>query len=160
MGIIIIGYILSALFFVLSCFVFVPLVPIIPLMFICATAFALADRFIHVTPLELMALSLLFVISIIVDYSSGIVGARVGGALRYSILFGIAGFVLGFLLLPPLGGFLGLFFGILFSEYVTHNNGGRALKAAGGSLIGIVGGLVINTIIAFTFSTLFLIFLF
>ena len=160
MGIIIFGYILSAIFFVMSCFVFVPLVPIIPLMFIGATAFALADRFIHVTPYELIALSVLFVVSILVDYSSGIVGARLGGALRYSILFGIAGFVLGFLFLPPLGGFLGLFIGILFSEYLSHNNGGRALKAATGSLFGIMGGLIINTIIAFTFSILFLIFLF
>ncbi|HJO89688.1 MAG: DUF456 domain-containing protein [Candidatus Pacebacteria bacterium] len=95
-----------------------------------------------------------------IDYFSGIIGAKYSGASKKGLLFGFLGLILGFIFLPPFGGFVGLFVGILIAEFIIKGNEIMALKTAAGSLIGIATGIFINILLAIAFFVLFVLFLF
>lgn len=138
-----------------------PMLPAMPYMFIVAAIYGLLSGFIDFTTGNLVVLGGILIASILVDYLAGLLGAKFGGASKKSLLYGLAGLVVGFIFAPPLGGFLGLFAGILFGEFVVNGkSGAKALKAAAGSLIGSFIGFLINIALAISFFALFIIFTF
>ncbi len=139
---------------------FIPMMPALPYMFLMAGIFGLLDGFERFTINNLLVFAGILVVSILVDYFAGVIGAKYGGASRRGISFGFLGLVLGFLLIPPFGGFLGLFLGILISEFVMKGDKTKALKAATGSLIGSISGIFINTLLAIAVFALFITFVF
>lgn len=138
--------------------VFLPLLPGIPFMFVIALIYALIDRFQHLEGNELMILGGIAVLSLIVDYCSGIIGAKYGGASKKAILYGIIGLIVGVILLPPFGGILGLFLGVLIAEIIQHRQGKRAIKAATGSVLGSILGIAANLVLGLLFIILFVLF--
>jgi hypothetical protein len=138
----------------------IPMVPALPYMFLVAGAFGFLDGFERLTTQNLWVLAGILIVSILVDYFSGIIGAKYGGASRRGMLFGFLGLILGFMIFPPFGGFIGLFTGILIAEFIIKKSEIGALRAATGSLIGTLSGIFINTLLAITFFVLFVIFLF
>lgn len=138
--------------------VLVPLLPGIPFMFLAALVFGFVDRFAHMLWWELVLLLVIVLLSLVVDYSSGMIGARYGGASRRAALAGLVGFIVGLLSFPPFGGFIGLFAGVLAYELITHGEGLRALKAASGSLLGSISGIIANLFLAILFLVLFVVF--
>lgn len=139
---------------------FIPMMPALPYMFLMAAIFGFFDRFVNLTLTNLGVLGGILITSILIDYFSGIIGAKYGGASRKGILFGFIGLIIGFVLFPPFGGFLGLFAGVLVAEFIIKRSERAALKAATGSLLGSLAGIVINTFLAVLFFTLFIIFIF
>lgn len=137
-----------------------PTVPGIPYMFVLAVIYALLDKFQTFTWQYLLALGIIMVISILTDYLSGIIGAKYGGASRRSLFVGFACLVLGTIIAPPFGGFLGLFLGVLVSEFLQLGEHIRAFKAAGYSLVGALVGTLINFTLAIIFFIVFLVFMF
>ncbi len=151
--------IVTALFMALGIpAVLVPFLPGISYMFLIALLYAISDHFTNITWENLAVLGGILVVSFFVDYSAGILGARYGGADRRSILFGFLGLIIGIILIPPFGGIVGLFLGILVGELVARKSNQAALKAAAAGLIGSVTGIVINCILAITMFALFLYF--
>ena len=140
--------------------VFIPAFPAIFMMLLITTGFGFVDNFVHLTPANLAVLAGIFVLSFIVDQLSGILGAKYGGASRKGILYGFIGLIVGTILFPPLGGLIGLFLGVGVSEYYVHKNQQRAIKAASGSLLGALAGIVTNVVLACIFVILFAIFAF
>ncbi|OHA15533.1 MAG: hypothetical protein A3H57_00235 [Candidatus Taylorbacteria bacterium RIFCSPLOWO2_02_FULL_43_11] len=138
--------------------VFVPFVPALLYMLIVTTIFAAVGGFGVITVNNLIVLSAIVLISFLVDTLAGVIGARWGGASKKSIGFGILGLVTGLILLPPIGAIIGLFVGVFLSE-IRSKNGEGALKAASGSLIGALAGMIINFFLALTFFILFIVFL-
>lgn len=137
--------------------VFLPILPSIPYMFFVALIFTLIDKFQHLSGLNLIILGMIAVLSLLVDYFSGILGAKWGGASRWAIIGGLLGLIIGLILLPPFGGILGLFAGILISEIVMFRKYKKALKAATGGLLGTLAGIVINLILGVLFLVLFVV---
>ncbi len=137
--------------------VFTPL-PATLYMLLVALGFGFADGFLHLTSGELWILVGMFLLTIVIDQLSGIMGARYGGASAKSMLAGITGMLLGTFLLPPLGGMIGLFAGVALVEYLNHKNHVRALKAATGSFLGMLAGKLINAGVSLIFVILFIIF--
>ncbi len=135
-----------------------PLLPSVPYMFIVALIFGYIDNFFSLNSTELLTLGALGLLSLLVDYSSGVLGAKYGGANTRSLGFGLLGLFIGIALFPPIGGIVGLFVGIFLAEYYRHQNRKRAIKAASGGLIGSLVGIAINLAIAVTFFGLFLYF--
>lgn len=137
-----------------------PMMPGIPLMFLLAAIFGLLGDFGTLTFGELGMLGAILLVSITIDYSAGILGAKFSGAAWRSIAAGIVGGIIGFLLFPPLGAFLGLFFGIIFAEMMRHGNGVHAVKAATGYILGAATGVILNFLLAILFFSLFIAFVF
>ena len=138
--------------------VLLPLVPGIPYMFVVALVYALADRLSHISGLELLILGLIAAASLAVDYFAGILGARAGGASKKALLFGMIGLILGMIILPPFGGILGLFLGVLGAELLGGKTALKAFKAGQGSVIGALTGIGINLLLALLFLALFVVF--
>lgn len=135
-----------------------PLLPSVPYMFVVALVFGFTDSFFRLDGRELLVLGGLALLSLLVDYTAGVLGAKYSGANTRSLGFGLIGLFIGIVLVPPLGGLVGLFVGIFLAEYYRHQNRERAIKAASGGLLGSVVGIVINLTIALTFFGLFLYF--
>ncbi len=138
--------------------VFIPAMPGIPYMFAMVALFGFIDGFQNLTPIHLGILGGILIASIFIDYFAGILGAKYGGASKKGILFGFLGLIIGLILFPPFGGFLGIFLGVLAAEFIFHRDKTRALKAATGSFLGSVSGVFINACLAGVFFILFIIF--
>jgi uncharacterized protein len=94
---------------------FIPGLPGLLYILTISLIYGIYDGFIHLTLGNLAVLATIVVISMIADLSSGLLGARWGGASKKSILWGILGMILGFVIIPIpfIGGMIGLFMGIL-----------------------------------------------
>ncbi|MBI5742725.1 MAG: DUF456 domain-containing protein [Candidatus Niyogibacteria bacterium] len=138
----------------------VPMLPGIPLMLMLAAIFGLIGNFGVLTLGELGILGAILLVSICVDYSAGILGAKFGGAAWRSIATGLLGGFFGFIIFPPFGILFGLFLGIVFAEMMRHGNGLHAAKAATGYVLGAAVGVAINFLLAILFFTLFIAFVF
>lgn len=138
--------------------VILPALPGIPYMFVITLIYAALTKFTTLTTSELLVLLSLAVISISVDYLSGILGARYGGAHKKSLLLGFLGMLIGLFILPPFGSIIGLFLGVMIAEIMMHNDKDKAFKAAAGSLIGTLSGIAINLVLGITYIILFIIF--
>jgi len=136
---------------------FLPL-PGLLYMFIISLIFGFVDKFAHLQPWELGILAGIALISIINDYLTGMLGAKYGGAAQKSMLFGIAGMIVGLILFPPFGGLVGVFVGILITELIRGTKQEKALRAATGGLIGSIVGMVVTLVLAIIFLFLFAIF--
>ncbi len=138
--------------------IIIPILPGIPYMFLVSLIYGFASKFHTLSYKELMVLGIIGVTSFIVDYSTGLIGAKYGGASKRSIALELLGSIVGTIVMPPFGGIVGLFAAILLSEIFLHNDHKKALKAASGSLFGSLIGIIINLILAIVFLILFLIF--
>jgi|GEM_PF-297550 uncharacterized protein YqgC (DUF456 family) len=139
--------------------VFVPFLPAMSYLFVLAIVFGLATGFIKLTLVELAILGALWCLSIIIDFLSGLLGAKYGGASRKSFLYGLGGMLLGAFFLP-FGPLIGLTAGVLIGELSSRRDVSRAASAAGATLLGTVFGMVINGLIALVFVVLFAFFAF
>ncbi len=127
-------------------------------MFLVAVVFGFVDYWQRLLPWELAVLFVVVLLSVLTDFLSGLIGARYGGATRRAVLWGLVGFVIGVLAFPPLGGFIGLFVGVLVAELSAGRKQLQALKAATGSLLGSFIGMLANLFLAIAFLVLFIIF--
>jgi hypothetical protein len=137
-----------------------PMMPGLPLMLALAAVFGLIGNFSVLTLGELGILGAILLVSIVIDYSAGILGAKFGGAAWRSIATGIIGGLVGLIIFPPLGILFGLFLGIVFAEMMRHGNGLHAAKAATGYILGAATGVVVNVLLAIIFFSLFIAFVF
>ena len=139
---------------------FVPMLPALSYMFVVALLYGIVDGFTHISAHEIWILLALAVISIVIDHTSGILGAKYGGAHTKSLLWGMLCALIGTFLLPPLGTFIGLFVGVFGAELYYKKTRDQAFKAAGSALLGSALGVGVNIILAIGFTGLFMYFAF
>jgi uncharacterized protein YqgC (DUF456 family) len=75
------------------------------------------------------------------DYVVPAGGAKKYGASKYGVTGSIAGMLIGFFFLPPLGIFVGAFVGALAGEMLAKRGTRDALRAGWGVFVGIMVGL-------------------
>lgn len=121
--------------------------------------YGLIENFKYLTGSELAVLAVIFCLSVVVDYTAGIIGAKYGGASKKSILYGIFGVIVGSILFPPFGGLPGLFIAVFVCELFLNKTRSQAFKAAKGSLLGVFTGIALNFVLALTFFSLFVFFI-
>lgn len=127
-------------------------------MFVVALVFGFVDHFTHINAGNLVILGLISLLSIVVNYFSGIYGAKYYGATKQAIIAGIIGFLIGLIFFPPFGGFVGLFLGVFIVEIIHIPDFLKAFKKASGSLVGTIAGVLINLFLAGLFMVLFTLF--
>lgn len=137
-----------------------PILPGLVYMIFIALLYAALFSFKILTLGELSILGGLTILSIIVDFLSGIIGGKIGGTSKKGLLWGLVGLVLGLLAFPPFGAFVGLFLGVFLGEYQIHRNIPIAKRAATYSFMGKTLGMGVNFILAIIFFILTIIFIF
>ncbi len=136
---------------------FIPIFPGIPFMFLVALTFAAVTGFDRLVGNELSILAIIALASIAVDYLSGVLGAKFSGASGRALGAGFLGMLVGLVILPPFGGLIGLFVGVLAVELRSRTEK-EALRAATGSLLGALSGILVNCLLAILFIVLFIVF--
>jgi uncharacterized protein YqgC (DUF456 family) len=134
-----------------------PLVPSLFYMLFIAVIYGIVDGFHFLTVTNLLVLLSLAVLSIVVDYSAGVLGAKFGGAGKRSLTYGLIGTLLGTIVAPPFGGLIGLFVGIAVGEYLRRGSGRKAVRAGAAGVLGSITGMVLNMLIAFSFLICFIV---
>lgn len=101
-------------------------------------------------------LALLTVVSYVIDFVSGTVGAKWYGATRWGAIGGLVGAVVGLFF-----GIIGIFVGPLLGVLVGELLGGKGLLPAGkstwGTVIGTTAGIILRLVIAIVMVLWFLI---
>ena len=138
--------------------VLLPVFPGIPYMWIVALVFGVTTQFAALTGFEFGILSIVAGVSIVVDYLSGALGARIGGASLRSLITGAIGLIIGSLILPPIGGIIGMFIGVFVSEGLRLKTYSQAARAALGGVLGVFTGSLINFCVGIAFIVLFLLY--
>ena len=138
----------------------IPNIPGLFYMLLIAICFGFYDHFVHLTSMDIVVLASLVIVAMAADMISGIAGAKWGGATWQSLIWGLVGLVLGSFLIPVpiVGSLIGMFLGILGSEWYRTKDLKKAHKAAVGSFAGTVAGTIIKGIAAVVFLILFIIF--
>ncbi len=139
---------------------FIPTLPGLPLMFLLTVVYAFIDRFETLEPWHLILFGAIMVTSMLVDFFSGLIGTKLGGGTRKTVMAGLLGLVVGLIFFPPFGAFVGLFSGVFIAEIVQFRDSMKALKTASYSLATAVLGTVANIMLASVYFILFLVFIF
>ena len=126
-------------------------------MFALVFIYGLIDGFQTLTSAHLAIFGALALLSIVIDYSSGLIGAKLGGANKKSVWAGLFGLLLGLVFFPPFGAFMGLFAGVFMSELIQFQDKRKALRAASFSLATTAIGSLLNIAIAVGYFVAFLI---
>jgi hypothetical protein len=134
------------------------MLPGVPYLFIVSLLYALADHFKHITVTDVWIFAGMAILSVIIDQTAGLIAARYGGARGKTFLYGLAGALIGTIVFPIFGGFIGLFMGIATGELMRNRTENQALKAATAGVIGSLTGITINICLGSIFVILFLIF--
>jgi uncharacterized protein YqgC (DUF456 family) len=95
--------------------------------------------------------------AVAMDYLSGVVAAKVGGAsTKTSVAAGIAGLLL-FFILGPVGILIGVTATVFIREYLRTGNSGQSSKAAVYSTIGVLGSTVVQVVVTVSLLVAFVI---
>jgi uncharacterized protein YqgC (DUF456 family) len=131
-----------------------PAIPGIPLVFCGMLLAAWADHFAHAGAVTLFVLGTLTVLSLIVDFVAGVLGAKRVGASRQAVIGAALGTLVGLFFGIP-GLLLGPFAGALAGELLA---GGGLRKATGvgvGAWVGFLVGTVAKLGILFAMLGIF-----
>ncbi len=110
---------------------------------------------ISVQTLFLFGFAMLILIAL--DYFAPIFGAKVFGATRKGLIGAFIGGFLGVLFFPPLGIFIGSFFGAVIAEILNGKRAEDALRAGVGTLLGSVAVMIFQVIFSVVVAIYFLI---
>lgn len=135
----------------------IPTLPGLPLMFFITLVYGIVDKFETMQPWHLAVFGGITLLSIAIDALSGVLGAKLGGASRKALLAGIGGLVVGLLLFPPFGAFIGLFLGVFIAEAAQFKDFMQAFKKASVSLAAAAAGTIMNVFLATAFLVTYLI---
>lgn len=134
--------------------VILPLLPGAPLILAGLVLIAWAEHFTHVGPVTLGVLTVLTLLTFVVDYLAGMIGAGRLGATRLGLLGATIGTFVGLLFLP-LGLLLGPFIGALAGELIARTSLVQASRVGAGAVIGTLLGTVGNVLIALAMIIVF-----
>ena len=118
--------------------VLLPFVPGITLMFIGILLYAVNDHFLHITQNHILIFAILTIVSIIIDYLSGIISAKLSKASKYGLIGAVVGSLLG----------------LLIFEYLAF----KSLKGSSDKAIKTLIGSLISLIINFAIAVFIIIF--
>ena len=137
-----------------------PMLPGVPLVFLGIAILAFYTKFIVISKATLAVFLVLTIISLLVDYLSGIIGAKYSGASLWGVLGALIGAIIGVIYF----GFWGLIFApaifVLIFELLQERSVSKSAKSASYTLISTVLGMIVNGVIALAMLAIFLIALF
>lgn len=157
------GDLTSTIAFVLALIVMVigligivlPVVPGILLILLAGFVYAVAEGFQAIGWPTLLVWAVLALIALTADIWASTVGAKMGGASGWSILFGLVGGLVGLVVLSLPGAILGAIAGVLITEIVLVGDWRQAFKAGGGWMLGWLLSTVFQLVIGLAMMAIF-----
>ncbi len=122
---------------------FIPVLPGPPLAYISLLLLQLGP----VVPFTfnfMMVMGIIVAIITAIDYLIPALGTKKWGGSRYGIIGALLGVVVGLFIFPPLGFVIFPFIGAMMGEIINGTNTNKALKAAFGTLIGLIFGTMLK----------------
>jgi len=124
--------------------VVIPILPGILLIWLTVLAYAILEGFRSIDPITFGFITVIALVTGTANIWMAFFGSKSGGASLLSMIYGIIGSLVGFVVLgaiAPLvgslfGGILGYSAGVLLGQYQKHRDWGLALKASLGGLAG------------------------
>ena len=154
-------YILSGLLIVTGLVgVFLPVFPGVPTIFVGVIVAAIAAKFSFISTSTIVVLGLLTLVSVVIDFFSGFLGAKYSGAGILGSLGAVLGAIIGVSLLGTVGIVLGPALGVLVFEILAKRSFKKPAKSATYTLISTVLGMIINASIALTMIVVFVLSIF
>jgi len=126
-----------------------PFLPGTPLIFLGALVHALATDFSPISAGRLLVLAGLTVLTYLLEYAAGALGARTFGGSLWAVLGALLGGVIGLFFGPP-GLVIGPLLGAVAGELIKSGELRHSLKAGIGALAGLVFGLLARLALAVT----------
>jgi uncharacterized protein YqgC (DUF456 family) len=133
----------------------VPVIPGTILIFLAALGYAIVEGFQSIGWPTLVVLGILAAVATTADIWASSVGAKAGGASYWSVLAGLAGGLIGFVVLNLPGAIAGAILGVLATEMMRLKDWRQALKAGGGWLAGWLLATVVQLVIGLTMAAIF-----
>ena len=134
-----------------------PMLPGVPLVFLGTAILAFYTKFTVISKLTLVIFLVLTIVSLLIDYLSGIIGAKYSGA----SLWGTIGAIIGALVGIMCFGLLGLIFGpaifVLVFEYLSEKSLKKSTRSASYTLLSTILGMILNGTIALAMLVIFVI---
>jgi len=103
----------------------------------------------------LLGLLVLTILTFVVDYVSGIIGAKLFGATRLGFWLGVVGGIVG-LFFGIIGVLIGPIIGVFVGELIARSTPKQAAKATVGTVLGTGGGLVAKCLLSVAMIVWFL----
>jgi len=135
---------------------FIPILPDTPLILAAALLHHIAFAPHGASWTTLIILTLLMIISLVIEFISGSIGAKHFGATRWGALGGFLGAIVG-LFFAPFGLIIGPLAGVLICELLAGQGLLPATRSTWGTLIGAVAGAIAKFVIALIMITWFLV---
>jgi uncharacterized protein YqgC (DUF456 family) len=135
--------------------VIVPVIPGTVLIFLAALVYGLVEGFEAIGWPTLIVLGLLTVLATSADLWASSIGAKMGGASGWSVLVGLAGGMVGFLLLSLPGAIIGAVLGVILIELIRLGDLKQALRAGSGWVLGWVLSTIVQLGIGLTMVAIF-----
>jgi uncharacterized protein YqgC (DUF456 family) len=148
-------YVLSALLIIAGIAgTILPAIPGVPLVFAGMFLTAWADDFQYIGWMMLAVLAAIAVLSLVVDFVAGLLGAQRVGASRWALVGAALGTIVG-IFFGIIGLLLGPFVGALIGELVAGGTLRRATEVGTGAWIGYLVGSVLKIALAFLMVGIF-----
>ena len=136
--------------------IILPIVPSTPLIWLGAFIYALFDGFENITWLLISIFGALAVISMVLDYLGGVIGAKKFGATRWGIVGSVIGGIAGFFAGGIIGIIIGPFLGAVLFELFYGKDFKTAFKSGVGTIVGFLGGAIAKLAIGVVMIGIFL----
>ena len=137
---------------------FLPALSGLVYMLVVAVLFGWYDHFTHITGHVIFIFGMIALCAMVIDTLAGIIGAKFGGAHWSSLIYGFIGLIFGsfFVPVPFVGSLIGMFIGIMASEWYRTHDSQKAIRAALGSFAGTMVGTIVKVVCAVAFFGLFI----
>ncbi len=119
-----------------------PVIPSTPLIWLGIFIYAVCDGFESISWLLLLIFAVLTIVSVVLDYFGGVIGAKKFGATKWGIIGSIFGCIGGFITGGIVGIIIGPFLGAVLLELVFGKDLRGAFKSGVGTLAGFIGGAI------------------
>jgi uncharacterized protein len=131
----------TAVFLVALAGIFLPVLPGVPLAAVAALVAAWMTGFRELTLTPLLIVGVLALLSVVLDYAAGAIGAKRYGAGRAGVWGSVLGSLVGLFFFPPFGFLLGALLGAVAAELLAGRALEEAVRAAFGVFVGTLGGI-------------------
>jgi len=134
----------------------IPALPGLPLIFLAMLGYGVVEGFREMTAAFLIVSLLVVVLTQVAEHYARAWGARRFGAGKAGAWGAVVGSIVG-LFFMPLGLVLGPFLGATLFELIAGRSGGEAVRAGVGGLVGVLGSVAVNLVVALGLTVAFVV---
>ncbi len=133
-----------------------PIIPSTPLIWVGVLIYAVCDGFESISWSLVLIFGVLAILSVVLDYFGGVIGAKKYGATRWGLIGFVIGGIVGFFTGGIVGLVFGPFFGAVLSELIFGKDLTSAFKSGVGTLVGFLGGVIVKLVIGVVIIGIFI----